>query len=453
MESGWVMVDNQDLKNLIIALKAVCGSGLGLDKSELDNLDVSSSGEDNSLVEILEVLMKGTKERMRRKEIESSYTITFVKNKGLWQTRVNKKQVWGKTKDRVIDKVIKRLDNPECTLKTIFEPYLKIRKKEVLDTSWQKDVRNYETFIEGSKLAKIPLEKIDVDDDNEFLEHCLSVKPDMRKKYWQGIMITLNSMFQYAINKKYITDNPFRNFKPKNDLFAPALEHPEEELYFTQKELDEVSDHAMKDAMESKSAIPLAILLLFSLGLRIGELGAIKWKDLEVVNGEKQLYIHREVKATIDENGKARGYEVVSHAKTKQSSRKIPLSEDCCRLFHTIQKMNEKNGLPTGADDYVFLRKQGGEIKSCSNRCFSCRLKKYTKKANMLMDKSSHDARRTVITGLHYDGMELRLIQRIAGHKKLTQTFDYIKDRDEAESMAKHLGNIAPTCELLEVDW
>ena len=117
-------------------------------------------------------------------------------------------------------------------MRTIYPEYLESRKIEVANTTWKKDVYNFNTYIENSQLGDTPLPNITLADGYTFLEHCISLYPSMKRKYWDCIRGTLNSMFQYAIDRLYISNNPIHNLKPKKDFFAPATKKKILILYF-----------------------------------------------------------------------------------------------------------------------------------------------------------------------------------------------------------------------------
>ena len=113
---------------------------------------------------------------------------------------------------------------------------------------------------------------ISLEDGYTFLEHCKSLYPGIKRKYWHCIRGTLNSMFQYAIDRLYISNNPIHNLKPKKDFFAPATKTKDSDTVFSQSELVTVTQLADKDCESTGKSEPLGIIVLFNLGLRDGEL-------------------------------------------------------------------------------------------------------------------------------------------------------------------------------------
>ena len=150
-----------------------------------------------------------------------------------------------------------------------------------------------------------------------------------------------------------------------------------------------------------------------------------------------------------DINGKFCGYKLVNHTKTPAGNRFVPISPELSKVLEKVKKLNQEKGLPTGPDDFVFLRRRKGEIKECTCRCFESRLKKYCKKAGMETLKSQHDIRRTFATMLYYDGMPKKSIQKYMGHSSLKQTEDYIHIRDINDE-EKYIANISKRWNTVE---
>lgn len=387
---------------------------------------------DTLSLEELQSLVEGRKKEMTRKEILSKHTspIKQLPN-GRWYTRINGKKIERKEKSDLESAIIAAARNNDITLVTQYDGYLTCRKHDVADTSWQKDIRNYDFYIKDSKLANIPLKDITITNGHEFLDHCLRVYPDMKHKYWKGVLGTLNSMFRYAIDQNYIEKNPFINLKPKADLFKEATKTSDGDSIFSKEESAAVLELAEEDALNTGTAIPLGIVLLFNLGIRDGELCPLKWSDIEDNFRGEYIHIQREMTPKIDKNGKAHGFEILPHCKSASGDRRLLLNSKAKETFEKIRSYNQKNGIPTELDDYIFIRKQNGVFNTCTPRCFDPRLRKYCKKAGMSVIKSPHDVRRTVLTNLYLAGMPLKQVQKYAGHASLQQTMDYLRIADD----------------------
>ena len=78
--------------------------------------------------------------------------------------------------------------------------------------------------------------------------------------------------------------------------------------------------------------------------------------------------------------------------------------------------------------EYLFITKG---TKRIIRRNFSSLIKKYAKRANIPIDISPHDLRRTTATHLVENGAPIRLIQALLGHATLKVTTKYLRLSDE----------------------
>lgn len=390
---------------------------------------------------------------MKKTELLNQHTspITLLPS-GYYYTRLGGRKIQRRNKKDIEEEIVKYYDSRYKTLITIYPEYLESRKIEVANTTWKKDVYNFNTYVDNSKLGNISLSNITLDDGYTFLDHCISVYPGMKHKYWHCIRGTLNSMFQYAIDRLFISNNPIHNLKPKKDFFAPATKTKDSDTVFSQSEMVAVTQLAEKDCESTGKAEPLGIIVLFNLGLRDGELCALKWRDIEFYRGKAYIHIQREMVAHIDDTGAAHGFEVLSHCKSEAGDRRIQLNDKAIDTFDRIKRLNTANSLPTTDDDYIFLRHHKGEIKFCTPRSFDPRLRKYCRQAGMTVIKSPHDIRRTVLTNLYNVGMPLKKIQVYAGHSSLQQTMDYIRISEDDLDMLRYLNTLSDNSNIISIN-
>lgn len=394
--------------------------------------------------ESLDSLVERIKEDMKRKEILDKHKPVIKQlSSGRWYTRIDGKRVERTDRKVLEDVVYKYYTKPKDTINTIYPSFIECRKFEVKPTTWEKDMLYYDMYIKDSPISDIPIERLGIDDGYRFLKHCFKIKPEMKKMYWRNLIGCLNQMMKYAINRNMIIRNPFEHLKPDSDLFAPETKTRDGDSVFTREEQRKVCKLAGDDADATISSIPLGILLLFNLGLRDGELCALKWGDIE--DGMKGQYIHiqREMVANVNEDGNTCGVRILPHCKTKAGDRRLQISNTVSHIFDRIKTCNSNNGLPVGNDDFVFLRVRKGQIDNCTSRCFDARLRKYCRQAGMEVIKSPHDIRRTVLTNLYMMGMPLKKIQVFAGHSSVQQTMDYIRISDDNDDVIAYLDKLS----------
>ena len=409
--------------------------------STLANNDLHLNSANATLSkESFEILIKRMEETMEYNELLSKHksSIKQLPN-GRWYTRLDGHKVERKSRKDLENLVVKHYKEKYLTILSLYDGYLERRKLTVADTTWQKDVRYFNMFLKNSEVANIPLTDLKLSDGYNFLQYCFKVKPNMKYKYWKGLWGCVNQMLKFAVEEGHIDKNPFANLTPKKDLFTPATVTRDGDSIFSESEKSKVCSLAIADAKNSKRAEPLGIILLFNLGLRDGELCALKWGDIEDYHQGKKIHIQRQMVANIDDSGKAHGFKILNHCKTPAGNRRLQLNTKSLEALQLIKAYNTANNIPTNNDDYIFLRNTKEGILNCTPRSFDPRLRKYCRKAGMEVIKSPHDIRRTVITNLCRLRMPLKEIQEFAGHSSLKQTMDYLRISDDDSDLKQFL--------------
>lgn len=147
----------------------------------------------------------------------------------------------------------------------------------------------------------------------------------------------------------------------------------------------------------------LAVKLNFFLGLRVGELVALKWED---VSDDNHLHVVREEVRNQETNQ----IDIVEHTKTNRD-RFVVLVPKAKEILAKIERQG----------DYIFTR-NGERITSIR---IATILRKYAR-YNGVTIKSSHKIRKTFASNLNASGVPLDCIRELLGHSNLTTTLGYI---------------------------
>lgn len=426
-------IDTNDSLSLITTL--VNGTSTNTDNLAILDILLSSATSATLSPELLERLQE-MRNAMNRKKILEQYEIKQLPD-GRWWIRLEDGTLLRKKDKRKLedDIICHHLGEDNIhSINNFYEEYLIDRKQQVSETTWYKDIQNYKRFIQPSALAAKDIAHVTRADCRQFFNFCKEIKEDMKKRYWDCITNTLNSMFNYAIELGYVNRNPLKGMKIHQDLFAAPKITKDEDAIFSQAEQYDVCTLAEQDATDTRSSIPLGIILLFNLGLRDGELVALQWQDVE---GD-YLHIQREITEHVNEKTEQKqGYAVRNHCKSISGDRKLYLNTECKRVLKLIYNLNIENGYGVSDEDFILQRTvpKTGIITYCNSRCIDPRLRKYCRKAGMAVEKSPHDVRRTVFTNLYLMGMPLRDIQHFAGHSDIKMTLHYIKSVPSTDNL------------------
>ena len=130
----------------------------------------------------------------------------------------------------------------------------------------------------------------------------------MSRKEWNNVKTILIGSFEYAVRKKYIADNPMDNVKILVKYRQVVKKTGKTETYNTE-ELEDLNKYLDGMYAETEDTVFLAVKINFLLGLRVGELVALKWEDCKEL---PHLHVVREEVRNQETNR----YDVVEHTKT-----------------------------------------------------------------------------------------------------------------------------------------
>lgn len=205
----------------------------------------------------------------------------------------------------------------------------------------------------------------------------------------------------------------------KRNLPLDKLESTAKQEYAVSKEDAEKLMHEVinNKIYYLKQSASLCLCLNFYLGLRIGELSALEFKDFDLEKGIVRIYKTESKFYNRDEDGEIIGtmiYRVVESTKTVYSVREIPLLPEARYIFELIKKHHEERDYES-----TFLAYDGGQTVLV--RSLDRTLRKLIKLCG-LKPFSSHDIRKTFATILHHNNVPTRAIADLMGHSEIGTT-------------------------------
>ena len=224
--------------------------------------------------------------------------------------------------------------------------------------------------------------------------------------------ITMNVLFDDAVDNGLIMRNPVtKSVKiTDNEASEPrkAMSLDEQRLFLeTAKDSDYFNQYS----------------LVLQTGLRVGELTALKWSDVDFEN--RVLHIRK----TMDYRNKEWK---INTTKTKTGKRDIPLTERAVEiLLNTKNSVRKFNIIPIEYHDFVFLSRNGNPIL---NSAYNIILRRICKKAG-IENYSMHELRHTFATICIEGGMTPKALQEILGHANISTTMDvYVHVTEDSKS-------------------
>lgn len=377
--------------------------------NEINKLQTTDKNNIMGLDSMLNTIMASKRDKVRKLH---PYSITPpAKENGRWQTYYKgtdkkRKLIQAHSEAELLDKLIPLYLSEtyidKLTFNGLFLEWIEY-KKTVTESSntIKRYIQHYNKYFGASVLHN---KKIKALDEILLETECNRIvkENNLPRKEWTNIKTILNGMFRYAIRKKYIGEN-LADKIVISVKFRQVVKKAGKTETYNSEELADLNKYLDSMYAETEDTIYLAVKLNFMIGLRVGELVALRWTDWTDIN---HLHIVREE----IRNQETGSYEVVEHTKTNRD-----------RFVILVPKaLGILNKIPH-EDSYIFVR--GGERINARQVAYV--LEKYAERKGK-KTKSTHKMRKTYASRLNANGVPLDCIREQLGHSSLSTTLGYI---------------------------
>lgn len=151
------------------------------------------------------------------------------------------------------------------------------------------------------------------------------------------------------------------------------------------------------------------VLISLLTGLRIGELCALKWEDIDV--NERIISIKRTMQRVQVEGKETKTEIIITTPKTNASIRQIPIPRILNDYIHSFKSENNQ---------FVLTNQKGNYIEP---RVMQYRFEKYIKSAG-ISKANFHALRHTFATRCIEAGVDVKVLSEILGHSSVNITLD-----------------------------
>lgn len=265
--------------------------------------------------------------------------------------------------------------------------YLKLERNYTANTveAYRNDLAHLERYMKREGLTPETVRR-------EHLEHFAAtlhehgIGPSSQARILSGV----RSFFKYLQMEGYISDDP------SELLEWPHLgEHLPEVL--TTEEIDRMEaaiDLSKPEGQRNKAIIEV----LFSCGLRVSELTALKLSDLFMSDNFVRI------------KGKGR------------KERLVPISAKAVKELKLWFIDRNRMNIKPGEEDFVFLNRRGAHL---TRTMILIMIKRCAETAGIEKTVSPHTLRHSFATALLKGGADLRAIQMMLGHESISTTEIY----------------------------
>lgn len=382
------------------------------------------------LDDVKKIMRKKQKEEILKKH---PYSIWQGKD-GRWRTHVSdttqktgRKLVVKSTEEKLYETLITHYQNINedtqhafMTLRKLYPQWLEYKKLHTRAESYISRINtDWRTYYLNTEIIDVPIKKLDKL-TLDMWAHKLIQDYDVTKNKYYNVTVIIRQALEYAVDINLIPSNPMSQVKIDGKrMFRKTKKKPNATQVFSKEELDLIFPMAWDDFKNHTKVYelaPLAFLFQFQTGLRIGELCAVRYEDIETPN-----YIHIQRMLRRDTN------QIVEHTKTEYGDRQVLLTETAKEIIACAKARQKELGVDS--EGYIFSI-TGKPILA---RVIDDLYKKYCKKAGII-PKSSHKARKTYISSLLDAHVNINTIREMVGHSDERTTLgNYCFDRKDED--------------------
>ena len=238
----------------------------------------------------------------------------------------------------------------------------------------------------------------------------------LSQKTIKDAFIVLKMIIRFGVKNGYWEKVP-----PFEDLKYPTNHDKYELETLTPSDYKKIVIHVK----ENFSFRTLGILIVLSTGLRIGEICALTWEDIDLERGVIKINKTIQRIYTVYSNGERRTELVIGKPKTINSAREVPISPDLMRIFKPLLKIVNK--------EYYVLT---NDLKPTEPRTYRTFYEEYMKTLGIKKLKF-HGLRHSFATQLIAAKVDIKTVSTLLGHSTIQTTYNlYVHPSQEDKRLA-----------------
>lgn len=325
-----------------------------------------------------------------------------------------------------------RAEAQNVTVNDIFELWCSM-KRGLKDNTFQNYCYMYNLFVRP-EIGAFRIQTLKKSDVKRFYNMLVDER-GLKITTIDNIHTVLHQILTVAVEDDYlrtnVSDNVLKELKQVRNMGAnrkSALTVSEQELFL---------DYLKSDKTRYHHWYPIFAVMI-GTGMRVGEITGLRWCDIDLDEGMIDVN-HTLVYYNHAENG---CYFNIHTPKTKAGNRKIPMLDYVKEAFLEERHYQELNHLKCnvtidGYTDFIFINRFGavqhqGTLNKALRRiirdCNDTQLNKNMPNPVLLPRFSCHSLRHTFTTRLVEQGVNIKVVQDVLGHKDVETTLNIYAD-------------------------
>ena len=301
---------------------------------------------------------------------------------------------------RKLKKILNKKGSEEMNFERISAEWLEYKRNNVKESTYYNYMYNIERYL------KPFFNQRNIDEILNYNDFIQELKEKYALETIKRIVNVLKSILNYYQDEYNVILKTKKITLPKTEKRkVKILSHQEKEKL-------------EKYCLEENTLKSLGIIICLNTGLRIGEICALKWKNIDLE--EKSIYVEQTMQRVYIKQDK-KSKIIIDKPKSSYSIRTIPMNKKVYNILKSIQKnYNENDFLLTGDSE-----------KFVEPRNYQHNFQIFLKNSKIKHYKF-HCLRHTFATACIEVGMDIKSLSEILGHANTTITLDiYVHSSDK----------------------
>lgn len=307
----------------------------------------------------------------------------------------------------------------EVSFQEVYKQWFRMKLNVIKAQSCDRIEVTYNRYYSGNWIENYSITSLDENTIIRFLTEIVIGCGNITSKEFRRIFQIVNNVMVYAKDlnlggARLLDWEMIRRYIPDGKIVSDFHQDFAVSKTDVEKLLDMV---VVKNIYPLKRSASLCLVLNFFLGLRVGELASLNWKDIDLQRNVVRIYKTASKFYNRDEEGRRAGpmvYRVVEDTKTIYSVREIPLLPEAVYILQLLREHHDNckydnQNLAYDGKGTVLVRSLDRTLRKL---CHFCEINYF----------NTHMIRKTFATMLHASGMPTRYISDLLGHSEMITT-------------------------------